>query len=126
MRTAANVQSLIVLLIAPLTAALGPGEFCFFRAPDSAFSSNSASGPIYLGHIGWGFEIPGNPVLYQYGATEGGNFGDTWTAQGTKQQMLNAFSATNKWGNNYQDYKCMESETSAVGAAENVVQYQQT
>jgi hypothetical protein len=128
MRTTANLRSVIILLSAPLAAALGKGEFCFFLAPNSAESSNpAATGPIDFGHIGWGFQIPGNTELYQYGATEGGNFGDTWTAQGTKQQMLVAFSEAGKtWGNDYQDYKCMKTDTSAVDAAEKVVQYQQT
>jgi hypothetical protein len=128
MRTAGNIWTVIILFSAPLTAALGKGEFCFFLAPNSAFSSNPPiTGPVYLGHIGWGFQIPGNTELYQYGATEGGNFGDTWTAQGTKQQMLDTFSRVVKtWGNDYQVYKCMNTDTSAVDAAEKVVQYQQT
>lgn len=108
-----------VLFLAPLAAALGKGEFCFFLAPKELGG---------LGHIAWGFQIPGNGDLYQYGGTEDVNFGDVWTAQGTKQQMLAAFPGWvhQKWGNGYQVYKCISTDTSAVGAAEKVVQYQQT
>jgi hypothetical protein len=115
----ANLRTVIILLSAPLATALGKGEFCFFLAPNEAAN---------LGHIGWGFQIPGNVELYQYGGTEDVNFGDTWTSQGTKQQMLDAFPGWvyQRWGNDYQVYKCMSTDTSAVAEAEKVVQYQQT
>jgi hypothetical protein len=42
--------------------------------------------------------------------------------------MLDAFPGWvyQRWGNDYQVYKCMSTDTSAVAEAEKVVQYQQT
>jgi hypothetical protein len=115
----AKLLSFIILLSAPLVSAAASGEFCFFFAPHSLAG---------LGHIGWGFKIPGTTELYQYGATEDSQYGDTWTAQGTKAQMLQAFPgwAYPKWGNKYLVYKCMNTTSSDVASAEKVVQYQQT
>jgi hypothetical protein len=110
----ANLRTVITLLSTPLATALGKGEFCFFLTPNEAAN---------LGHIGWGFQIPGDVELYQYGGAEDVNFGDTWTRQDTKQQMLDAFPGWvyQRWGNDYQVYKCMSTDTSAVGEAEKVV-----
>lgn len=109
----------LLTCIVPAVTALGKGQFCYFFAPKSA-----NLGFVAFGHIGWGFLVPGTDSFWQYGSAEGGSL--WWTSQGNFGAMLDAFVERHitdpvHYPNEYTSYKCLSTDTSAVGGAEKVV-----
>ncbi len=131
-----------MVVAGPAAHALGPGLACVFNQPDGALFAGSARG-----HIGWGYEI-GDSGQFIFGSTEDpngvphivkgdGNPLGAWHASGNIIQMLQAFQFQPYWGSwpnaskeasphaesQYTRYKCVDVATSAVGGANNEVNY---
>ena len=104
------------ILIAKATPAfaLGAGRVCMFNAP------NAASG---FGHVGWAFEV-GTSGQWVFGATDDdpagdpyvaqGNYNGAWSSSGNFNAALGTFRASTI---GYTRYRCVNTPTSAVGAA---------
>jgi Ricin-type beta-trefoil lectin domain-like len=131
---AVAIAATAAITVAPPAHALGPGRACIFLQP--------AGAPVLgdnRGHVGWGYRI-GDSDQYIFGATENpsgayhiaaGKNAGMWTAQGTWSQMLNAFrnqpyfpvvsGGPPRPYNAYTKYKCYDTPTSSVTAANNEV-----
>jgi hypothetical protein len=96
--------------------ALGAGRVCFFDAPNAA---------SFQGHVGWAFSEPGHGDSWYYGATDDDANGDPYVPAGSYNgayiSHAIAFSQVTSWFKansiGYTSYRCMNTPTSAVGAA---------
>jgi hypothetical protein len=106
------------------------GEACVFQAPTGADITNH--GITLLGHIGWGYKIPGTDQ-YIYGATETIKNWDprkgpidttpiNWHEQGNRAKMFTAFySGHYTHPDYYTAAKCATTKSGSVEAANEAV-----
>jgi hypothetical protein len=93
------------------------GEACVFDAPTGV---TAVAGKKFIGHVGWGFELPsGN---WEFGANEGpGNLdiSHTWYATGSQKQMLAAFRNQGHYhkAGFYTQYRCAAVKTTSTGVS---------
>ncbi|WP_410812856.1 RICIN domain-containing protein [Micromonospora sp. 067-2] len=113
--------------------ALGPGRACVFLEPAGA-EIGTVFGPAHAGHVGWAYLIGGTST-WVYGSTENpngdmriepGEFNGAWSAQGDWNHVLRDFTNQTYFpgtdrqpqpAHPYTRYKCRNTPTSAVGAA---------
>lgn len=112
----AAASTLATIGFAAPAQALGAGEVCMFNAP------SGAQLPLGLnaGHVGWGYLIGGS-TTWTYGATESASY--HWHTSGSWSAMLAAFRNAG-YGHSagyYTKYKCQNTGTSAVSAANTAV-----
>jgi hypothetical protein len=108
--------STLALGLIPPAFALGKGKICLFNAPTGASIEVLNHDIADFGHTGWGYLVGGTST-WVFGATEEPNI--TWHTTGSWSQMLAAFAGASHGhaANYYLYYKCTDTDTSAVGAA---------
>ncbi|MBR8836065.1 MAG: hypothetical protein DSM106950_19080 [Stigonema ocellatum SAG 48.90 = DSM 106950] len=119
------ISSSLVLASAIMTPlkpvqALGPGRVCMFKAP-----SGATYGVVDAGHVGWAYEV-GNSGSWAFGATEvaDGKPSSTWSKSGDWNAVLDTFKRGAGFHGigYYTQYRCRNTASSAVGAANNEAQ----
>ncbi|MFE2070544.1 hypothetical protein ACFXDH_50705 [Streptomyces sp. NPDC059467] len=111
--------------------ALGAGRVCFFKAPTGAPIGPSGH-QLMFGHAGWAYRV-GSSGTWVYGSTENnsgkptisaGQNTDSWSRTGSWAQVTADFKgALTINGHHYHNagyytqYRCRNTNTSAVGAA---------